>query len=129
MVPGEKHASVYDALTFEAYKAGVIRAKEVETTVRAGLTALQFPADLQDLFISFLPEILAYSASTGEREHIPDSIRAAVLSVGVCLFCGATENLSIDHILPFSLGGNDDIENLQCLCMPCNIRKSNKIVS
>lgn len=35
--------------------------------------------------------------------------------------------LTVDHILPKSLGGSNDIENLQPLCYPCNKKKGNKI--
>jgi hypothetical protein len=40
-----------------------------------------------------------------------------------CLKCGTAENLTIDHILPLSRGGNDDMTNLQALCRTCNWRK------
>lgn len=48
-----------------------------------------------------------------------------------CLSCGRTtrENgvlLEVDHIIPRSKGGTDDISNLQTLCKKCNIGKSNK---
>ena len=47
-----------------------------------------------------------------------------------CLSCGrsAKENiiLHIDHIIPRSKGGNDNIDNYQTLCETCNIGKSNK---
>ena len=44
-----------------------------------------------------------------------------------CVNCGAMEGLEIDHIIPVSKGGIDDINNLQILCKSCNVRKSNKI--
>lgn len=44
-----------------------------------------------------------------------------------CLMCGAQKSLSIDHIVPMSKGGTDDLWNLQCLCVSCNAKKGNKI--
>lgn len=48
-----------------------------------------------------------------------------------CRSCGRTAKedgvlLEVDHIIPRSKGGNDDISNLQTLCKKCNIGKSNK---
>jgi 5-methylcytosine-specific restriction endonuclease McrA len=33
-------------------------------------------------------------------------------SGGACLSCGATEDLSADHIVPLSLGGSNAISNI-----------------
>lgn len=35
------------------------------------------------------------------------------------------EKLTVDHKKPYSRGGTDDIDNLQCLCSKCNIKKAN----
>lgn len=43
-----------------------------------------------------------------------------------CVACGATESLTIDHILPRSRGGTDAGKNLQLLCNTCNTSKGNK---
>lgn len=40
-----------------------------------------------------------------------------------CLHCGAVDDLTLDHIVPWSLGGTDDETNLQTLCRRCNSRK------
>jgi len=43
-----------------------------------------------------------------------------------CVYCGATKNLTIDHIRPVSKGGKDNFSNLQVLCKSCNSRKGIK---
>lgn len=48
-----------------------------------------------------------------------------------CCSCGRSSKeegitLEVDHILPRSKGGSNDIGNLQTLCRKCNIGKSNK---
>lgn len=43
-----------------------------------------------------------------------------------CACCGATTFLAVDHIVPASLGGSDDLENLQTLCRGCNTKKGKK---
>jgi 5-methylcytosine-specific restriction endonuclease McrA len=40
-----------------------------------------------------------------------------------CLACGATESVSVDHIVPLSLGGSNAITNIQPLCATCNSLK------
>lgn len=37
------------------------------------------------------------------------------------------KNAHIDHIIPFSLGGRNHIDNYQLLCRTCNLKKSNKV--
>lgn len=64
-----------------------------------------------------------------KRPPIPRDVVDAIYrrDGGRCVYCGSTENLQLDHIIPFSRGGSSNIENLQLLCQRCNIEKSNKI--
>ncbi|WP_084543138.1 HNH endonuclease [Exiguobacterium profundum] len=44
-----------------------------------------------------------------------------------CAHCGLTEGkFHVDHIIPLSRGGRDEPENLQFLCVRCNLKKSNR---
>lgn len=45
-----------------------------------------------------------------------------------CLKCRATENLTIDHIVPASRGGVKRKFNLQTLCKKCNEEKGDMII-
>lgn len=58
--------------------------------------------------------------------HIPLRVKKQVLAVGMCCYCGSTDQLTVDHIVPFSEGGTHDISNLQCACRRCNSRKRTK---
>lgn len=63
------------------------------------------------------------------RPTIPRDVVDAVWirDKGRCVYCGSTDNLQLDHIIPFSKGGATTVENLQLLCQKCNIKKSNHI--
>lgn len=65
----------------------------------------------------------------GWRPAIPASIRRFVFERDgyACLKCGATEDLTLDHVHPWSLGGPDTAENLQTLCRSCNSSKGARI--
>lgn len=44
-----------------------------------------------------------------------------------CRYCGATApdaKLTLDHVLPVTLGGTDDAANLVCACRDCNAGKA-----
>lgn len=53
-------------------------------------------------------------------------------SGGRCELCGQRllfEKMTLDHIVPLSMGGEDDVENLSCTCYPCNLFKGNILPS
>ncbi|KDE12428.1 HNH endonuclease [Rhodococcus aetherivorans] len=62
------------------------------------------------------------------RRAIPKHVRAYVYARDGqrCAFCGSSENLHLDHIVPWSQGGGDDSSNLRPLCAPCNLSRGVK---
>ncbi len=68
------------------------------------------------------PEIVTY------RIGIPETLRDEIYDRDgrKCVQCGATENLCIDHIFPFSKGGKTERDNLQTFCKSCNSKKGAK---
>lgn len=88
------------------------RRRELEKQVRLELI------DSGDLF-----------GDEAKRPPIPREVVDAVYrrDGARCVYCGSTENLQLDHIIPFSKGGATTLENLQLLCQKCNLEKSNKI--
>ena len=63
-----------------------------------------------------------------DKDPISDSLYFKVMKEGKqrCALCGATRDkrmLHVDHIIPRSIGGNTEYENLQVLCIKCNLAK------
>jgi len=50
-----------------------------------------------------------------------------LLKTTECVFCGATEDLTLDHIIPVSKGGENTKSNIQRLCRRCNSSKGNRV--
>ena len=68
---------------------------------------------------------------SSNSDPVPGSVRYEVLKLagGRCELCGVSHEevpLDVDHILPRSLGGSNDTDNLQALCRTCNSQKLNR---
>ena len=80
------------------------------------------------------PETASPSTFPSQQHHTPRNInwrlRALVLirDGARCQLCGAEARngatLHVDHVVPWSKGGETTLENLQVLCHVCNIGKS-----
>lgn len=78
---------------------------------------------MPDDFVSILDQEWLHVAY-----RIPDTTRSYVLErdESTCQECGATEDITIDHIWPVCYGGNHDDSNLRVLCRSCNSKRSVK---
>ena len=83
---------------------------------------------------SFNAELLPNKIkSKRKRTHVPKGLRKEVFKRDnyTCCECGAKKEdgatLHIDHIIPVSKGGTDELSNLQTLCSDCNLNKSDVI--
>jgi 5-methylcytosine-specific restriction endonuclease McrA len=59
---------------------------------------------------------------TGNREQIPQLLRQYVYARDGyrCVNCGTADDLTVDHVIPWSQGGSDTESNLRTYCDPCN---------
>ena len=44
-----------------------------------------------------------------------------------CQYCGSPDDLTFDHVIPRSKGGQTEWENVVTACSPCNLRKADKL--
>lgn len=79
--------------------------------------------------VSNLISAIENSSKSNSRRRIPDDVQVAVFSRdgGQCVKCDSNEELHFDHVIPFSKGGSDTVENIQILCRTCNLKKSASI--
>lgn len=65
-----------------------------------------------------------------EYAALRPSLVLALIEAGqdfCCADCLSVDDITIDHIVPLSRGGEDNVDNLQFLCRPCNSSKSDRI--
>ena len=116
----------YEALTVtDPYKAFVLvylgKAELVETYTDKYLSSVnsQFPLPSIVRLRSYI--LVPYKKIMLSRKNVlkRDNNR--------CQYCNKHSNeLTIDHVIPKSLGGQDTWENLVAACIKCNNKKSNK---
>lgn len=111
------------------YERGVYRLsgdyRRLDEWERASLSAL-CDARVADFVAKRQRAIWAHRS--GNQDPVPGTLRWQVISraLGRCEACGissAERALEVDHIVPRSRGGSNDLWNLQALCSLCNVQK------
>ena len=97
--------------------------------VKANLLEKKKKREIEKLALQELIDEGEIFPEANKRPPIPKDVVDTVWNRdgGKCVYCGSNENLHLDHIIPFSKGGDTSVENLQLLCQKCNLEKSNKI--
>ncbi len=70
----------------------------------------------------------SYKSRLNVYKKHKEKLRAVVFERDgyACCYCGSTDNLTLDHIIPLVHGGNSRPENLQTLCLRCNRKKGSR---
>lgn len=134
----------FEKFQFEMLSASILKINEITKFIR---DHIKYHNDIIDLENKNLEELKNFSDIFQEeikdqtndinikqkRTNINKATRYFIFKKAgfKCQCCGmrpSSENdiqLNIDHIIPFSKGGKNSIENYQVLCNKCNASKSN----
>ena len=84
----------------------------------------EFDLTVADIF-SMFSDIFETPRGRRKKRKIPKALRWEVWLRDnfTCKYCGVRRNLSIDHKVPESQGGTDDMFNLLTACKSCNSKK------
>lgn len=63
-----------------------------------------------------------------EHYTVEEWLELCELYDNMCLSCGEQVILTVDHVLPLSMGGSNGIDNIQPLCKSCNCRKQARYI-
>ena len=110
--------------------------KKIEKYKKENETIIEF---IENAVLKSLPkEILSEKElkEINRRKNINSSTRYSILERAgfKCQCCGVKPlknnniTLHVDHIIPRSLGGSDNIDNLQILCNKCNLSKQDRFI-
>lgn len=110
-------------------QARLKREEEEKEEVKKKLLEKERKRNLEKLALKELEDEGLIFSEASKRPPIPKEVVDVVWNRdgGKCVYCGSQKNLHLDHIIPFSKGGDSSVENLQILCQECNLKKSNKI--
>ena len=69
----------------------------------------------------------ATAKNNGVYKILPKHLKK--LYVSPCLYCGSTDRITADHVIPITKGGTHSIGNLVPACLSCNSSKGNHFIT
>jgi len=74
-----------------------------------------------------VPEIVVLTSDAMPKRRVMQFSRRNLMRRDnhLCQYCGAKEQLTVDHIQPKTKGGKSNWTNCVMACLPCNSRKAN----
>ena len=112
----------------------IAEAKEFETLDNAVKVLIKAPSKTKNFYVyDTETQKTCYGKDNRKkikRKSYSQDARRLIYKIanGRCELCGRKilfEDMTIDHIKPLSMGGEDNVENIQCTCHTCNLFKGN----
>ena len=116
----------YVSYNFEDWAALSSFHREFEPTQHDWIRTVRF-----DIAVPRIIRVLTY-ARLPQRDVKLNRRNIFARDANTCQYCGkrfTTSELSLDHVIPRSRGGNSSWENLVCACIKCNVRKGGRTPS
>jgi len=79
--------------------------------------------------INFLKRLYIYRKKNADGKVSLKEIVDLYEKIKVCPYCNVNKTNTIDHIIPLSRGGSNNIDNLVPVCVNCNSSKGAKLLS
>lgn len=84
--------------------------------------------ELAQSFTGSASHVWRPSVKESQKRVIPLPIKRKVFALDnfECVYCGFNMNLTIDHFIPYTRGGDNSIKNYVTACWDCNGKKGNR---
>ena len=119
------HASVvdeeYNTYSFENWRD---LSKAVHSNTRSAVRTPNFSINIPEVIALKFYDKLPANEVRFTRRNIYEHYKY------ICCYCGKkfhSSNLNLEHVIPRSRGGRTTWENVVTSCIPCNVKKANKL--
>jgi 5-methylcytosine-specific restriction endonuclease McrA len=115
--------------SYEAIR--IVSAKRALTLITKGKALVELPTDIQVYPGIFLPSVIRLRTYKRIPIRLQIVTRKNILlrDGNVCQYCGEkfkSDELTLDHVIPKSRGGQKSWANLVSCCAPCNRKKDDR---